>query len=148
MSEKPKQTLSENMLLRGIKLLDIGFIFIIYFALGFILVILTDRILGKFDPVANQMTSSTVLIVQLILQFWFYGMLCYVLRNLVELMPFPLDGYKVGSSTFEHKKVKEITSAWVFGFVYLAYSNNMKDRLTFLYNRFMGINNRVTYYDE
>lgn len=140
-----EQTLAEDWTLRSIKLIDIGFIFSIYFLLGFILVILTDKIIGKFDPVANNMTSSTVIVIELMFQFWFYGILCYLLRNAVELIPFPLNGYKVGEYTFEHKKVKELGSAWVFGFVYLAYSTNMKDRLTFLYNRVMGIANKKTY---
>lgn len=142
---KPTQSLGENLTLRSIKILDIGFIFIIYFVIGFALVILTDKIMGEFDPVANNMTSSTVIALELILQFWIYGVLVYLLRNIVELIPFPLDGYKVGESSFEHKKVKELGSAWVFGYVYLAYSNNMKNRLTFLYNRVMGKPNRTTY---
>jgi hypothetical protein len=140
-----KQTLVEDWTLRSIKIMDIGFIFTIYFALGFILVIMTDKILGKFDPVANHMTSSTVIIIQLLFQFWIYGVLCYLLRNFVELIPFPLNGYKVGEIAFDHKKVKELGSAWVFGYVYLAYSTNMKDRLTFLYNRALGIPNKTTY---
>jgi hypothetical protein len=142
---KSKQSLTENLTLRSIKILDIGFIFIIYFAIAFILVIITDKILGEFDPVANKMTSNTVIIIQLLLQFWIYGVLVYLLRNIVELIPFPLDGYKAGETSFEHKKVKELGSAWVFGYVYLAYSTNMKSRLTFLYNRFMGKPNPTQY---
>ena len=142
---KPTQSFGENLTLRSIKILDIGFIFIIYFVIGFLLVVLTDKIIGEFDPVANKMTSSTVIAMQLVLQFWIYGVLVYVLRNIVELIPFPLDGYKLGESTFEHKKVKELGSAWVFGYVYLAYSTNMKSRLTFLYNRAMGKPNPTTY---
>ena len=140
-----KQTLYEDLEMRSIKILDIGFIFTIYFTIGFILVIITDRILGKFDPVLNSMTTTTVIIVQLLFQLWFYGVLCYVLRNLVELIPFPLNGYKIGDQTFEHKKVKELGSAWVFGYVYLAFSTNMRDRLIFLYNRGMGKPNPVQY---
>ena len=140
-----KQTIKEDLTLRSIKIIDIGFIFTIYFALGFILVILTDKVLGKFDPVANNMTSSTVIVIELLFQFWMYGVLCYLLRNFVELIPFPLNGYHVGEYTFDHKRVKEISSAWVFGYVYLTYSTNMKDRLTFLYNRGMGHPNQTTY---
>lgn len=142
---KPKQDFIENLTMRSIKIVDIGYIFSIYFILGFTLVFLTDKIMGEFDPVANKMTSTVVIALELLLQCWFYGILCYTLRNLVELIPFPLNGYKSGNSTFEHKKVKELGSAWVFGFIYLTYSKNMRSRLNFLYNRLMGIANPSTY---
>ena len=140
-TEGHHQTLGENILMRSIKMIDIGYIFAIYFVIAFVLVIITDKIIGKFDPVANYNTSSVVICIELLLQFWIYGVLCYIVRNVIELIPFPLNGYH----GFIHSKVKELGSAWVFGYVYLTFSNNMKSRLTFLYNRSLGIPNPKKY---
>ena len=35
-SNKPKQTLKEDLIIRGIKIIDIGYITILYFILGFL----------------------------------------------------------------------------------------------------------------
>jgi hypothetical protein len=129
----PPQTLANNILMRSIKILDIGYITVIYFIIAICLAILTDKIMGKFDEEKAKKTPRWKLLLEVLLHLWIYGVMTYVVRNLVELVPFPLDGYQ----GFMHKHVKEIGSAWTFGFVYLMFSAYLRDKLTFLYNDFM-----------
>lgn len=43
------QTLTQDLLMRGIKIIDIGYITVIYMAFSFFFALLTDKIMGKFD---------------------------------------------------------------------------------------------------
>jgi hypothetical protein len=69
------------------------------------------------------------LTLEFILTVWLYGVLIYIVRNLIELVPFPLDNYH----GFSHKKVKELSSAMVFSFTFLLFSKYLKAKLDFYY---------------
>jgi hypothetical protein len=48
---KPEtQTLTNDILMRSIKIIDIGYITVLYFTFSVILAILTDKLMGEFDP--------------------------------------------------------------------------------------------------
>lgn len=136
----PPQTWQDDVLMRSIKMLDIGYIFLIYFTLAVGLSMFVDKMLGKFNPDAYKTVPNWQIMFELFLAFWMYGIACYIIRNLVELIPFPLDGYH----GFQHKKVKELSSAWVFGFVFLTCSSNMSDRLKYFYNRYTAAEKELT----
>lgn len=118
--------------MRGIKVLDIGYIFALYFMIALILAYYVDKILGKFNPEDYKDTSKWRIILELFVACWVYGILCYIVRNTVEMIPFPLHNYK----GYNHYKIRELSSAWVFGFVFLTCSSNMKDRLIHVFNEF------------
>ena len=73
--------------------------------------------------------SAWQIICEMILAIWFYGVLIYVVRNLVELIPFPLNGYQ----GFDHKRVKELGSATVFTFTFLIFCEYFKNKVIFFY---------------
>ena len=124
------QPLTQDLLMRGIKIIDIGYITVIYMAFSFFFALLTDKIMGKFDEKKEALKPTWQLTIELIISVWLYGVLIYVVRNLVELIPFPLDGYQ----GFEHSRVKELGSAMVFTFTYLLFSNYLKNKLSYYYN--------------
>jgi len=75
--------------------------------------------------------SKARLTVELICEMWIYGVFIYIVRNLVGLIPFPLDGYQ----GFEHKRLKELTNPAVFMFTYIFFSDYLKTKLTYFYNK-------------
>jgi hypothetical protein len=125
------QTFSNDLLMMGIKILDIGYITVLYimFSIGFAYV--TDKVMGKFDEKKQRNKSDVRLTVELICEMWVYGVFIYIVRNLVGLIPFPLDGY----NGFEHRRVKELTNTSVFTFTYIFFSDYLKTKLTYFYNR-------------
>jgi len=123
------QSLSNDILMRSIKILDIGYITVLYVAISIILAFLTDKIMGEFDEKKEAKKSKIVLTVEVIITVWIYGVLIYIVRNIISLVPFPLDGYK----GFEHRRVKELHSAMVFTFTYILFSKYMKSKLSFYY---------------
>ena len=130
MSTNKSQTLSNDILMRSIKIIDIGYITVLYFTFSVILAMLTDKIMGKFNPDIEKQKSILRLTIEMVVTIWMYGVLIYIVRNIVGAIPFPLDTYH----GFDHKKVKELNSAMVFTFTYVLFSNYIKSKLLFYYN--------------
>lgn len=125
-----KQTLGNDLLMRGIKLLDIGYINVLYVFIALMFAKLTDTIMGQFESAMESKKSKFRLTIELILALWMYGIIIYIARNVVGIMPFPLDGYE----GFEHRRVKELGSATAFTFTYVLFSDYIKTKISFYYN--------------
>lgn len=129
-----KQTWIEDFLLRSIKIIDIGYVTTIFLITAILVSVLTDKIYGNFDPKKYENVSTFRITMEMILHFWCYGIIFYIMRNIIVIIPFPLNGY-LG---FKHSELKEIRDLWLFGFIYLTYNFYMNDKMTYLYNRFMN----------
>jgi hypothetical protein len=126
-----KQTTENDLLMRSIKILDIGYITVIYVFIAIAAAYATDKLMGEFDAENEAKKSTTRLTLELVGVIWMYGVLIYIVRNLAELIPFPLDGYE----GFEHKRVKELKSATVFTFTYIVFSDHIKQKMAFYYSK-------------
>ena len=130
-----------DMLMRGIKIIDIGYITVIYFTIAMILCICIDKLMGEYKDEDDEQKSTTILWIETIIYMWLIGIVIYVIRNLVEKIPFPLNG--VGG--FDHLKVKELGGAGVFSYFFFAYQFVLKNRLMILYRKtkksFFGVLN-------
>ena len=120
------------------KILDIGLVTVYYFIAATTTSILLDSALGPFKapPLKEDQAVSTSTLLRMclevILQFFFIGVIIYVMRNVVEHIPFPLEG--VGG--FEHKRLKEIDEAFVFIVVFMFYQKYLEYKLYFLRDQF------------
>jgi hypothetical protein len=121
----------KELIIRSIKIVDIGYITIIYFILGLILAKLCDKYLGKFDE--NKENNKSILrsILELSLYLWFIGVIIYVVRNIVPLIPFPLDGMY----GFKHLKVKEVTTATVFIISFMYFQEHYQDKIKYIFSK-------------
>ena len=128
MSNK-SQSLSNDILMRSIKIVDIGYISVLYIVMSLACAMTVDKVMGEFDENIEAKKSVWRLTLEFIITIWLYGFLIYVVRNLIELVPFPLDGYH----GFSHKNVKELTSAMVFTFTFVLFSKHLKAKLDFYY---------------
>lgn len=130
----PKQTLGQDVLMRSIKIVDIGFLTIIYISLAIVCAKLTDITFGKFDEEKEKKKTVIQISLELLLTLWLYGVLIYIIRNVVELIPFPLNG--VGG--FDHQRVKELHNPMVFTLVFLLNSDILKKKIAFYYKLIPG----------
>jgi len=128
-----RQTLQNDILMRSIKIFDIGYINILYVGLSLLVAMLTDKIMGKFDPEKEKKKNKYQLFFEFCLTLWIYGVIIYIARNVIELVPFPLDGYQ----GYDHKKVKELGSAMAFIFTYVLFSDYIKQKLAYYYKDLM-----------
>ena len=131
---QPKQSFSTDVIIRSIKILDIGYITVIYFTLGFLISVGISKLLGDFNAEVENKKSTLRLFLEIVGHIWLIGVLVYIARNVVELIPFPLNGV-LG---FEHKRVKELGNAAVFTFVLLFFQAQLRSKLELLQKRLVG----------
>lgn len=121
------------MVIRLIKILDIGFITTIYFIFAFIVSTYVDRkILGTFDPVKAQKKTTLRLFAETVFHMYCIGITIYIARNIAEKIPSPFHG--IGG--FDHFRVKELTNAAVFTFIFIFYQLHLRQKLTYIADRF------------
>jgi len=121
----------KEIVIRSIKILDIGFITAIYLLLGIILAKICDTYLGEFDEEKENKKQLWFSILELTLYLWLIGIIIYITRNIVPLIPFPLDGIY----GFDHSKVKELTSAITFSITFVYFQNYYQQKIKNIFSR-------------
>ena len=122
---------NKELIIRIIKIIDIGFITIIYFIIGIFLAKECDKFLGEFNEVKEQKKPIYRSIIELLLYLWFIGIIIYITRNVVPLIPFPLDGIY----GFQHLKVKELTSTSIFCIAFLYFQKHYQNKIKYIYSK-------------
>ncbi len=118
---------------RLIKIADIGYITILYAISALVVAKAFDILSKKVDTEPNEQKTSVKLFIEIIVYLWAAGILIYGVRNLMELVPSPLDGI----FGLEHIRVKELGNAGVFVFIFFYFEESLKKKLTVLYNRLL-----------
>jgi hypothetical protein len=125
-------TIVHEIIIRSIKIIDIGYITILYFTLAISISIIIEKILGKFTTTNAKEKTTLRLIAELSLHLWIITVLAYFARNIVELIPFSLDGIY----GFDHQRVKELHDAGItFIFVIMFYQTNITEKLNYIHDR-------------
>lgn len=113
---------------RIVKILDIGYTTLIYFMMGLIIAGIIDILYGKYDAKAEKEKSFPRRSLDLVGMIWLNGVIIYFIRNVAELIPSPFDGYY----GFQHNRLKELDSAYVFDFVLIYNQPNLIKRMDIL----------------
>ena len=120
----------KELLLRGVKVLDIGFVTFIYFSLGMFFAKAFDNLYGPFKERKEKKKSFIKRFLEIVGMMWLSGIIIYIVRNTVELIPFPFDGL----FGFNHLQLKELTNAGVFTFIFLYFQSHLRSKLVFFYD--------------
>jgi hypothetical protein len=118
----------QDFLIRTNKMIDIGFITTIYFILGAIVANMITKFQTEFNNREEDKKTVISSSLSLVLLIWINGVLIYFARNIVELIPYPLDNF----FGFHHNKVKELSGATAFTFVLLYYQPNLNSMMKYL----------------
>ena len=124
-------SLKSELQLRGVKIIDIAYVAAIYLTLGAVLSITIDRQLGEFNSEEADKKSTAQLYGEILLHFALVGILIYIVRNIVEWIPYPLNGMY----GYEHLKLNELRNAGLFGVIFFLFQNNLKNKLIYLSKR-------------
>lgn len=119
-----------ELLFRTIKILDIGLITLIYFMIGVYLAKRFDNYFGTFDKHKENQKGKFRQIMECIGLTWLFGVIIYVVKNVVELIPSPLDGI----AGFNHLRLKELTNAPVFIFSFLTFQSHYIEKIRYLFS--------------
>jgi len=122
----------KELIIRGIKIFDIAYIFTCYAIMGFILSIILNKIFIKYDKTKYNKKSTFIILLEICFIFALIGIIVYISKNLFEKIPFPLDGIY----GYEHKKVKEINTAIPLTYTILFFSDGLKDKLYHISHRY------------
>ena len=126
MSDKHKQTLKEDLIIRSIKILDFAFIIPIYTLGALIGSIFLDNYVYKYIKIVDkpniQDESDVQLFTNIVILLLVNTIAAYILRNLLQKIPFPLDNVR----GFKHMKVREVSSGQIINFIILIFSRTIR----------------------
>jgi uncharacterized protein YqhQ len=123
--------MSKELMIRGMKILDIIFIGTLQFISGFFVAIGIDRFIGKIDKEENHKKSTTKLFIQILLLVILFIIMCYIVRNIIQFIPSPFHGI----SGYDHTKVRELYSASLLIYAMIYYQTNLQSKLRELNDR-------------
>lgn len=119
------------------KITAIGYVTGIYFLLGLVIAKSFDWIYGEFDKkkYAPEVENSTFWLgVDIFLHIFFLAIIFYVLRNFVERIPYPLEGF----GGYQHSRLKELEGGPVLEFVGIFFQRNLKKKSEYFIERMFG----------
>lgn len=119
----------------AVKLIDIGMVTMYFFVFGLMAAKLIDKILGDFNGDDYDKIPLWQLFVEILVQLIFIGIVAYVLRNLVGLIPYPLNGV----AGFNHSLLKELDGGEVLAVVLILFQRNLYDKVTYFVNKVVGL---------
>ena len=142
LGEPPKfvgesHTLKDEIIIRCIKIVDIGYITTLYVIFAGIISYVVDKIFGEYDEKKYENKFLIRLCLEVIAQFIVIAILLYIGRNIIEQIPFPLHG----AHGYDHWKVKEIDSMayLIFGPLVIMFQSNLKSKIMHIYKRYMKV---------
>jgi hypothetical protein len=113
--------------MRLVKITDIAYVNILYFIYGYYSSKLIENIFKQFygDKSKFINDSKGKLIFQILLQVTVIGIMAYIGRNIIELIPFPLNNY----AGYDHLKLKELSGAGLVTFYIFLFSYNLTSKI-------------------
>jgi len=117
--------LSSDIHIRTVKIFDIGYITSIYFVLAIFFAKCFDKLYGTFDEKVEKKKSMLRRTFELIGMMWISGIVIYIIKNIVELVPSPFNGLY----GFEHLRVNELKNGAVFTFIFLLVQSHFSLKL-------------------
>lgn len=118
-----------------VKLIDIGLVTTYYFIIGIVFAKLFDYFYGTFDEDDYKHISNIQLLGEILLHLFALGVVAYILRNIIQMIPFPLEGV----AGFKHERLKELEGGHILAIVLILFQRNLFDKLKFFADRAFGI---------
>lgn len=130
----PKQTWQHDFILRSIKILDIGYTTAVFGVPALVVANLLNQYIYpqlQFNSKRDDNKSTGVLLSETLLCLFFNGIVVYILRNILQFIPFPLEGVY----GFKHMQVPEVKSGAIIGFLMLYMSPVLVNKLKALQSK-------------
>ena len=116
-----------------IKMIDIGLVAMYFFVVGILVARLFDYVLSKLQPKNYKDISLFQLFLEIILQLFALGIIAYIVRNIIKLIPFPLDGI----AGYNHRELKELEGGEVMSLVLIVFSKNLQDKILYFIEKML-----------
>jgi len=70
-------------------------------------------------------------IIEMFLMLWLTGIVIYIFRNIMRMIPSPFHGLY----GFDHNRVKELESMFIFTYVLLFFQRELKEKMLYIYKK-------------
>jgi hypothetical protein len=117
----------QDIVVRTIKIIDIAYVAVLYFFLGIFGATYLDRLFYLMFGHTKKKNNYIVML-EILTQIIITGIITYFGRNIVPLIPFPLNGIY----GFDHHLVKEVNSGSVFGSVLIMFQKTLSEKVNYL----------------
>lgn len=125
------KTLKDEIIIRTIKILDIGYVVVILCILGTIMGFHLDQYYGTFDPNEQDKKPIYNIYIDVIIHLYILGILTYIIRNIVEQIPYPLHNVH----GYDHFRLKELKSSGLFVYILAYYQTNLHAKMNYIIER-------------
>jgi len=119
----------------GVKLLDIGLTTVYFFVLGILAARMFDSAFGRFEHKEYKTRSLWLMFIEIIFHLFCLGVVAYALRNIIGLIPYPLNGV----AGYDHFRLKELEGGEVMALVLILFQHNLQMKVRYFVNRLFGI---------
>ena len=129
---------SFELSIRSMKVLDVG----VMFSIGAIIGYIFGKWFSKmfvFDKTKYNRTTGGIrkLIFQILFEIFLMGMIMYIARQFIQIIPWPFDGFKginppTSFKGYDHSKVEEGKNPFPIGFFILYYNDSLKSKIVYL----------------
>ena len=131
MKENKKENMLDIILFKCIKFTDIAYVSTLFFIIGYYFGIYIDYFcLYLFGKNFNE-KQIIYLMLEILFQIILVSIFAYIGRNIVEKIPFPLDG----TFGFVHQNLKELNAVGFINIFIYSFQYYMQDKLTFIKNQ-------------
>lgn len=123
----------------AVKLADIGYVTVLYFIAAMIFAKIFNQVYEARTAKEYDEMPIWHLTADVLLHIFLVGVVAYFMRNLVGLVPSPLDGL----AGFQHARLKELQGGFILAVLIFMFQQSLRDKITSFAKRVMGFNINV-----
>lgn len=112
----------EATILRLIKVFDISLLGNYYFFMAVIISYLINKLFEKYEKEKYKKKSTLLIFTEIFLRVSLLVISVYFIRNIINIIPFPFDGYE----GYDHHRVKERNGVVILAFAILIFQSDLK----------------------
>jgi hypothetical protein len=136
--QQQSKPLNEEIVVRSIKLLDIGYAAMVYFLCAILSVKILNNMSGNFDREQEENKTTWQIMFDIILRIWVIGIFAYIVRNIFHAIPWPFEGIY----GYKHMWVKEVINSAVYVAFVVVFDSYLQSQV-YLLKRRLGVQSPV-----